>query len=178
MAGAKKKSKSKPKPVQRRIVRIPAAYMDGIEPASSLFSPLYQFENGLRILLNDFLTTCYGPTWWDVSLKAKLPTVHKYAEDRKAEKVSMPWIGTSARVSVLPIHLITLGQLEEIVKTYQADCIPHLFPSLTFFQGHLEVIKRVRNLYSHMFPCITQQDCKVARREISTLSDHINSRLP
>jgi len=177
MAGAKKQHK-KPKPVPRRLVRIPAAYMEGIDPASGLFSPLYQFENGLRILVNDFLTTCYGNAWWDVSLRAKLPRIYQYAEEKKVEKASMPWIGTSARVAILPIHLITLGQLEEIVKAYQSDCIPHLFPSLTFFQGHMEVIKRVRNLYSHMFPCITQQDCRVARREISTLSEHINARLP
>jgi len=89
----------------------------------------------------------------------------------------MPWIGASSRVSVLPIHLITLGQLEEIVKSYRSDCIPQLFPTIEFFLGHMEAIKRVRNLYSHMFPCITKDDCKLAKREIVTLAAHINSKL-
>jgi hypothetical protein len=89
----------------------------------------------------------------------------------------MPWIGTSARVPVLPIHLITLGQLEEIVKKYKPECIPQLFPTIEFFLGHMEVVKRVRNLYTHMFPCITRDDCDLAKREIKTLATHINTRL-
>lgn len=90
---------------------------------------------------------------------------------------AMPWIGDSAAVNVLPVHLITLGQLEEIVKVYSSDCIPELFPNIEFFVGHMELIKRVRNMYSHMFPCITRQDCLIARSEIRTLSRHINARL-
>jgi hypothetical protein len=54
---------------------------------------------------------------------------------------------------------------------------PGVIPTIEFFLGHMEVIKRVRNLYSHMFPCITKQDCTLAKREILTLGTHINSRL-
>lgn len=161
----------------RRVVRIPEAYLEAIDLANVLFPSLYQFENGLRIIINDFLTTCYGTNWWDLSLQQKLPHIHTYAADQQKKQTSMPWIGASARVPILPIHLITLGQLEEIVKRYQSDCIPQLFPSVEFFLGHMEVIKRVRNLFAHMFPCISQNDCKVARREITTLAEHINSRL-
>ena len=171
------KARSKPKPKPRRLVKIPASYMEAVDRAGPLFSPLYQFENGLRIMVNDFLITCYGPDWWDLSLQKKLPRIHKYALNQQATQALMPWIGASSTVPVLPIHLITLGQLEEIVKTYQSDCIPQLFPSLHFFLGHMEVVKRVRNLYSHMFPCITRNDCRVARREIATMAEHINARL-
>jgi len=62
----------------------------------------------------------------------------------------MPWIGDSDIVEVLPIHRVTLGHLEEIVKKFQSDRIPELFPTLEFFLGHMEIIKRVRNLYSHV----------------------------
>ena len=51
----------------------------------------------------------------------------------------MPWIGDSARVQVLPIHTITLGQLERIIDEYRSDCTPELFPSWEFFSGHLEI---------------------------------------
>jgi hypothetical protein len=152
-------------------------YFEAIEVASVLFSPLYQFENGLRILLNTFLTTCYGKDWWDVSLKAKLPDIHKYSEDQKKKLDAMPWIGASSAVTVIPIHLVTLGHLEEIVKSYQSDCIPQLFPNLTFFLGHMELIKRIRNMYGHMFPCISKSDCQIARSEIRVLGKHINSKL-
>ena len=161
----------------RRLVKIPEVYLEVIDLANVLFPSLYQFENGLRLIINDFLTTCYGLNWWDLSLQRKLPRVHAYAAEQQKKQSLMPWIGASARVPVLPIHLITLGHLEEIVKSYQSDCIPQLFPTLEFFLGHMEVIKRVRNLYSHMFPCITRNDCRVARREITTLAEHINSRL-
>jgi hypothetical protein len=90
----------------------------------------------------------------------------------------MPWIGASSAVAVLPIHLVTLGHLEEVVKVYKSDCIPQLFPTMEFFLGHMEVIKRVRNMYSHMFPCITEGDCQVAENEIRVLALHINSKLP
>ena len=79
---------------------------------------------------------------------------------------------------MLPVHLVTLGQLEEIVKSYRSECIPQLSPSLDFFTGHMELIKRVRNMYTHMFPCITEQDCQIVKSEIRVLSRHINSKLP
>jgi hypothetical protein len=138
---------------------------------------LYQFENGLRLALNSFLTTCYGPDWWNESLRQKLHPVFEYAENQQKKLDLMPWIGASTVVEVLPIHLVTLGQLEEIVKAYKSECIPQLFPNLEFFLGHMELIKRVRNMYSHMFPCISRNDCQFARSEILILASHINSKL-
>lgn len=161
----------------RRLVRIPKDYLEVIDLGNVLFPALYQFENGLRLAIHGFLTVCYGSDWWDVSLQPLLPNIFAYAERQKAKMDAMPWIGASSKVAVLPVHLVTLGQLEEIVKRYRSDCIPDLFPSLDFFTGHMEVIKRVRNLYSHMFPCITRHDCTLAKREIQTLASHINDRL-
>lgn len=161
----------------RRIVKIPATYLEVIELSNVLFPSLYQLENGLRLAIYNFLSTCYGKDWWDISLKPNLPNVWDYSSNQEKRRGSMPWIGKSARVNILPIHLVTLGHLEEIIKKYQSDCIPELFPTLEFFLGHMEVIKRVRNLYTHMFPCITKSDCVVAKREIRTLASHINTRL-
>lgn len=161
----------------RRVVRIPAPYLEAIEFGNALFPPLYQLENGLRLTIHNFLKTCYGADWWDISLKVRLQNIWIYADNLQTRESSMPWIGNSARVTILPIHRVTLGHLEEIVKKYQSDCIPQLFPTLEFFLGHMEVVKRVRNLYTHMFPCITKTDCKIAKSEIRTLAIHINSRL-
>lgn len=161
----------------KRIIKIPSAYLEVIDLGNILFPSLYQFENGLRLVIQNYLSTCYGPDWWDISLKTRLINIWNYADEQQRRCNLMPWIGASARVQILPIHLITLGQLEEIVKKYKSDCIPQLFPTIEFFLGHMEVIKRVRNLYTHMFPCITKVDCTLARREILTLASHINSLL-
>lgn len=134
-------------------------------------------KNGLRLAIHNHLTVCYGVDWWQVSLRPKLPAVYDYAGSQQKRLDDMPWTGASSRVPVLFIHLVTLGHLEEIVKKYQSDCIPQLFPTLEFFLGHMEAIKRVRNLFSHMFPCITKNDCQLAKREILTLATHINSKL-
>jgi hypothetical protein len=168
-----KRKESKP----RRIISIPEPYFEVLELGNILFPSLYQFENGLRLMIHNYLTTCYGNEWWEISLKFKLPGVYEYSSDQKKKHDAMPWIGASSRVIIFPIHLVTLGHLEEIVKKYQSECIPQLFPTIEFFLGHMEVIKRVRNMYTHMFPCITRKDCTIAKREISTLSAHINSRL-
>jgi len=160
-----------------RIIKIPKPNLEAVEIGNVLFPLLFQLENGLRLAINDFLKTCYGPDWWDFSLKSQLRTVFNYADEQQQKRNAMPWIGDSSRVVLLPIHLVTLGHLEEIVKKYRSDCIPQLFPTLEFFLGHMEVIKRVRNLYSHMVPCITRADCTLARREIRTLASHINTRL-
>lgn len=165
--------KSKP----RRILKIPAEYLEASELGNVLFPWLFQFENGLRLAIYNFLSICYGPHWWELSLKVRLPNVHGYAEKQETRRNVMPWIGDSARVTILRIHLVTLGHLEEIVKQYQSDCIPDLFPTIEFFLGHMEVIKRVRNMYTHMFPCITPNDCRIAKNEITTLATHINSKL-
>ncbi len=161
----------------RSLIRLPPPYLEVIDIGNVLFPQLYQLENGLRIAINNFLASCYGNNWWEVSLKRNLLTIWEYADQQQKNHDAMPWIGTSARVQILPIHLITLGHLEEIIKKYKSDCIPQLFPSIEFFLGHMEVIKRVRNLYTHMFPCITKNDCTVAKREIKTLASHINARL-
>ena len=123
------------------------------------------------------MTTCYGPDWWDKSLQTQLPLVFQYEANQKAKLATMSWLGASTKVAVLPVHLVTLGHLEEIIKKYKSDCIPELFPTLDFFLGHMEVIKRVRNMYSHMFPCISIKDTRVAKREILTLAEHLNSKL-
>lgn len=161
----------------RREIRLPVEYFEAIDLGNLLFPSLYQFENGLRIVLDSFMQTCYGADWWNASLKGRLNKTFAYAEKQRAKLDAMPWIGDSSAVKVLPVHLITLGQLEEIVTAYKSDCIPQLFPNIEFFLGHMEIIKRVRNMYSHMFPCITRQDCQIAKSEIRTLSRHINSLL-
>ncbi len=141
-----------------------------------MFSSFYQFENGLRLAIHRHLATCYGD-WWEKKLQFELPEIYNYATEQKRKADMMPWIGDSARTQVLPIHRVTLGHLEEIVKKFQADCIPQLFPSLDFFTGHMTCIKRVRNLYTHMFPCLDIQDSRLAKREIKTLGDHLTSKL-
>jgi hypothetical protein len=161
----------------RRIVKIPKEYLEAVELGNVLFPSLFQLENGLRLAINNHLTVCYGIDWWNVSLQTRLSQIYTYSQTQQTRQGTMPWIGASSRVTVLPIHLVTLGHLEEIVKNYRSDCIPQLFPTLEFFLGHMESIKRVRNLYSHMFPCITKDDCKLAKREIATLASHINSKL-
>jgi len=161
----------------RRIVKIPKEYLEAIELGNLLFPSLYQLENGLRLAINNHLTVCYGSDWWTLSLQPNLPHIFDYAQTQQTKHGTMPWIGASSRVPVLPIHLVTLGHLEEIIRSYRSDCIPQLFPTLEFLLGHMEVIKRVRNLYSHMFPCITKDDCRLAKREITTLASHINSKL-
>ena len=161
----------------RRIIRIPSEYLEVIGFGNVLFPSLFQLENGLRLAVNNYLATCYGNEWWQTSLKQNLPNIYKYVDGQQQIHNKMPWIGDSARVQILPIHLVTLGHLEEIVKKYRSDCIPELFPTIEFFLGHMEPIKRVRNLFSHMFPCITRSDCELARREIRTLASHINEKL-
>src|SRR5271157_3052269 len=85
-----------------RIVRIPSEYFDAMDIGSILFPPLYQLENGLRFLLNSYLTTCYGSDWWEASLKAKRHTIFEYAELQQKKLDAMPWIGSSSAIAVLP----------------------------------------------------------------------------
>jgi hypothetical protein len=171
------RKRSRGKARTKRVVQIPAPYFEALELSYLVYPFLYQFENGLRLMLDSFLKTCYGSDWWNASLRVRRERIFEYAEGQRRKLDSMPWIGDSSTVEVLPIHLVTLGQLEEIVKAYQSECIPDLFPNIEFFIGHMELIKRVRNMYSHMFPCITRSDCMDARSEIRILARHINAKL-
>jgi len=161
----------------RRIVKIPKEYFEVIEKAERLFELLYQFENGLRLAIYNFLTSSYGSNWWDVSLKNNLPTIYEYANDKIKRRRYMPYIAESTLVKPFPMHYVTLGHLEEIVKKYRSDCIPGLFPSIDFFMGHMYLIKEIRNLFCHMFPGITNKDVQYARNAIKLLAEHINIRL-
>jgi len=162
---------------RRRILRIPFEYLDAIPIGSSVFPTLFQFENGLRLATYKHLSVCYGENWWEEKLKQDLPKIYQYVEDQKAKKSYMPWIGDSSKATLLPIHSITLGQLEQIIIYYKSECITELFPSIEFFMGHMEIIKRVRNLFSHMYPCLTRHDIVVAKREIKTLCEHIEKKI-
>ena len=162
----------------KRIVPIPKPYIEAIKEGSEAFSPLFQFENALRLVVDKHMQTCYGDNWWDMKVKYDLPNTYHYAEEVKQSSSKMPWIGDSARVTTMPLHAITLGQLEELLVHYKADCIPTIFPKLDFFTGHMEVIKKVRNLFSHMHPCIDKNDVKLLKREIATLCDALRGKLP
>lgn len=142
-----------------------------------MFSVLYQFENGLRLAIHEQMSLFYDD-WWESKVKFDLPTIYKNVDDRKRRRDLMPWVGSSFPVTVLPIHLTTLGEAEEIVKKYQSECIPELFPSLHFFLGHMDYIKLVRNLYAHMFPCLTDSDVRSAKSEIRTLCQSLREKLP
>jgi hypothetical protein len=159
------------------MLRIPHEYIAVIPIGERLFSPIFQFENGLRLAIHKFLSGFYDNNWWETSLKKRLPGLYKYVEDMKTKRDLMSWIGSSTSIQILPIHLVTLAQLESIVVEYESECIPDLFPKLDFFTGHMEIIKRVRNLYAHMYPCLTAKDERVARREMLTLCEHVNARL-
>jgi len=159
------------------LVKLPSEYFAAMDLGTVIFPALYQFENGLRLLLSSHLETCYGADWWNASLRSRRNDIFQYAETQQNRLDAMPWIGSSAAVTVTPVHLVTLGQLEDIVRAYRSECIPELFPTLEFFVGHMELIKRVRNMYTHMFPCMTASDCQIARSEIRVLARHINSRL-
>src|SRR5690349_16467634 len=104
-----------------RLVRIPEPYFEVLDVANLLFPSLYQFENGLRLAIHHFLETCYGSDWWDKKMKADLPRVFQYEAEQRAKLATMSWLGSSTRVVVLPVHLVTLGHLEEIIKRYQSD---------------------------------------------------------
>jgi len=156
---------------------IPYAYLEVIPAGKNLFSALYQFENGLRLAIHEQMSLFYDD-WWESKVKFDLPRIYEKVEDRKQQRDLMPWVGSSSRVSVLPIHLTTLGEVEEIVKKYQSECIPELFRSLHFFLGHMEYIKLVRNLYAHMFPCLTDSDARSAKSEIRTLCQSLREKLP
>lgn len=172
MSGKRKRKKR-----VARILPIPKAYIEAIEAGTPAFNPLFQFENALRLALDKHMQTCYGPDWWELKVQHDLPNTYNYAENVKQKNLKMPWIGDSARVTTIPLHAITLGQLEEVLVHYKADCIPAIFPKLDFFTGHMEVIKRVRNFFSHMHPCIDKQDVRVLKREIATLCDDLRGKL-
>lgn len=163
----------------RRLLRIPFEYIDAIVIGRRALSDIFQFENGLRLVINRQMVAFYGKDWWETSLKLKpkLQNIYDYVEDQKLRKNKMPWIGDSQRVELLPLHAITLGQLEQVVIQYKSDLVPELFPTIEFFTGHMEVIKRVRNLFAHMYPCITENDVRAAKREIMTLCDHLRTKL-
>jgi hypothetical protein len=160
-----------------RIIPIPREYLDAIAHGKEVFNPLFQFENALRLVVEKHMQTCYGPNWWNLKIQIDLPKTYDYVEKVKRKEMGMPWIGGSSTVPIIPLHSITLGQLEEIVKHYKADCFPQLFPSEVFFFGHMEVIKKVRNLFAHMHPCIDKRDVKIAKREIATMCDHLRTKL-
>lgn len=162
---------------KNRILKLPKVYYDAIKIGNPIFPVLFEFENGLRLVINDFLKECYGDDWWETSLKYKKKDIYDYVEDQKVKKNKMPWIGDSSRTTLIPLHSVTLGHLEEIVTKYQSDCIPELFPSIAFFNGHMEIIKRVRNLFGHMYPCITKDDILYTKNEITTLCKQIKYRL-
>jgi hypothetical protein len=160
-----------------RILPIPKPYIEAVEQGIPIFNPLFQFENALRLALDKHMQTCYGENWWDEKVQKDLPNTYKYADNVKQNAYKMPWIGATNRVPTLPLHSITLGQLEEIIIHYKSECFPQLFSSEAFFTGHMEIIKKVRNLFSHMHPCIGKKDVKAAKREITTLCDHLRTKI-
>src|SRR5438445_7505146 len=149
MPGRRQSATARRNLLPRSVFRIPKEYLEVIPIGESLFSPLFQFENALRLGINKHMTTCYGSQWWEDSLKAALPSVYEYAAEHQAKAALTSWIGASKRIPILPIHHLTLGQLEEIVKKYQSDCMPQLFQTMEFFLGHFERITSHRNLSSH-----------------------------
>lgn len=138
---------------------------------SDFYPYLFVFENALRIKIGDVMATNHGPNWWDKLLKADLNIIWKYAQDQAMNQAKMPMIGQA--VLLQPIECITIGQLEQIIQKYQSLFIPTVFPNLSFFTGHMNIVKRVRHAVAHMAPSTTPTDIRNAKSEIDILLQHL-----
>lgn len=151
---------------------LPEPYNNAIKNANPFFKELFEFENILKLTVHKYLCM-WDENWWENSLRQKKNDIYIYVDDLKKKKSHMPWIGNNAEIEIFEIHHVTLGQLEEIVKSHKSEFIPEIFPTLDFFTGHMLVIKKVRNLFAHMLPCISKNDIASAKREIKTLNEHL-----
>ncbi|MEO8514053.1 MAG: hypothetical protein ABI543_10865 [Ignavibacteria bacterium] len=158
-------------------ISLPSEYYKAVKIGAPIFPILFEFENGLRLAINNFLSSIYGNDWWEIKLKSRYFDAYKYVADQKAKRDKMPWIGDSSRTTLIPLHSVTIGHLEQIVIKFQSECIPQLFPTIQFFTGHMEIVKRVRNMYSHMYPCIDKEDIEDAISEIKIISKHIKNKI-
>lgn len=142
------------------------------ERLSEFYPYLFIFENALRLRI-DTIMRVKNPDWWEVIIKRELPEVYKYAKDEEARQAILPMVGHSDALK--PIDYITVGLLEQIIVKYQKDFIPSCFPKLHFFNGHMMIVKRVRNAIAHMAPSTTKIDIRNAKGEIDILLQHLST---
>jgi hypothetical protein len=158
-------------------LKLPANYRKSFIIGEEFFRAIFQYENALRLVINNFLKEQYGSEWWELKVKNDLSVIYEYARDRENDRKKKPVFGDSDNVELLPIHYVTLGQLNEIVIAYKSDCIPELFPDIKYFERQAKSIKKFRDLCSHFFPGINDEDWSTVKKPINELSKHLEYRL-
>ena len=153
-------------------INLPKEYTSALKNAKELYSHIFSFEIGLRLVIDKHLTEWIGKEWWNIKLAKDMPEIFKYAEEHKKQ-----FFINKIDKSIHNIHFITIGHLSEIVKKYKETFIPEVFPNLHVFLGHIEYIIKIRNCCCHMHPNIDKEYIKILEAETLILSKIINSKI-
>ena len=154
-----------------RVKWLTADYYSLAERLQDFYGELFIFENGLRAAIDTVMEKNF-PNWWESKIKTDLPTVYKYAEDRKTDQSKLPMVGQGQLMQ--PFDYVTITHLEQIIIKYENQFVPTIFPNLHFFTGHMVIVKRVRNAIAHMAPSTTK-DVQNAKNEIDILLQHLST---
>ena len=109
---------------------------------SELYIILHCYENSVRRLIEEVLSTELGEDWWE---KAASASMKNFVEGRKQTEQRKRWLSPRGGT---PLYYLEWGDLVKLIRKYENLFLPRI-GSLRFVEGRFEELEALRNIVAH-----------------------------
>src|SRR5208282_58755 len=124
---------------------LPKKFVDDATKMASVYPVVYIFENSVRNLISNVMTSKHEEKWWETNVGAKIKEKVKGRMDNEDKN---RWHG---RRGAHPIFYTDIDELKSIITANWSD-FEDMFPNLQWVTGKIDEIEMSRNVIAHNNP--------------------------
>jgi len=153
---------------------LPKKFVDDATKMASVYPVVYIFENSVRNLISNVMTSKHEEKWWETNVGAKIKEKVKGRMDNEDKN---RWHG---RRGAHPIFYTDIDELKSIITANWSD-FEDMFPNLQWVTGKIDEIEMSRNVIAHNNPL---EDRDIVRlklnledwlKQIASWTEHIET---
>jgi|SRR5208283_1178204 len=124
---------------------LPKKFIDDATKMAGVYPVVYIFENSVRNLISNIMTSKHSEKWWDTNVGTKIKEKVRSRIDNEDKN---PWHG---RRGAHPIFYTDIDELKSIITSNWVD-FEDIFPNLQWVTGKIDEIEMSRNIIAHNNP--------------------------
>jgi hypothetical protein len=109
---------------------------------AQVYVVLHCYENSARRLIEQVLSSKFGPDWWDQAASAEM---RRSVESRQASEAKARWLTPRG---VGPLYYADWGDLVKLMRKFEGEFLPYI-KDIKFAELRMEELERLRNIVAH-----------------------------
>jgi hypothetical protein len=129
-----------------QIIQTPFLSEDDIANAckvSELYIILHCYENSVRRLVEQVLSSQLGQDWWEIAANQHMKNM---METRRQTEQRKRWLSPRGQMS--PLYYVEWGDLVRLIRKHEEFFLPYI-SELRFIESRFEDLESLRNIIAH-----------------------------